>query len=175
MKLDNKGFAITAVIYGLLILFVLLVSSYLFVLSAKKNRLDNIIKEAEEEYEKSSSTDNSNIDNGTDNNSNIDNGTTGENEGGTNENEYRVVLRCSNCSRNYKLQEGNTKDNSIEFKFEILSSIESYDSINCDPSFDGRNIVVNTAISPYTITFNNVIEDLICNVVTKNSSGDVSA
>ena len=50
MKLNNKGFAITAVIYGLLILFVILVSSYLTVLSARKNRVDNLVKDIEEEY-----------------------------------------------------------------------------------------------------------------------------
>lgn len=50
MKLDNKGFAITAVLYGLLIMFVILVSSYLLILSAKKNRLDNLIEDAEKIY-----------------------------------------------------------------------------------------------------------------------------
>lgn len=50
MKLNNKGFAITAVLYGLLILFSLLVSSYLVVLSAKKNKLDIITSEIEEDY-----------------------------------------------------------------------------------------------------------------------------
>lgn len=68
MKLNNKGFAITAVIYGLLILFVVLVSSYLTVLSARKNRVDNLVKDIETLY-----MDNyySNIDN---NNSNEHNG-----------------------------------------------------------------------------------------------------
>ena len=42
MKLNNKGFAITSVLYGLLILFVILVGSYLTILVAKKNRLDTI-------------------------------------------------------------------------------------------------------------------------------------
>ncbi|MGN1342392.1 MAG: hypothetical protein ACI4VL_04105 [Bacilli bacterium] len=50
MKLNNKGFAITSVLYGLLILFVVMTSSYLTVLSAKKNRLDNITKEIEDSY-----------------------------------------------------------------------------------------------------------------------------
>ena len=50
MKLNNKGFAITAVLYGLLILFVVLVSSYLLILSARKNRVDNLIKDMEDEY-----------------------------------------------------------------------------------------------------------------------------
>jgi len=50
MKLNNKGFAITAVLYGLLILFVVLVSSYLTVLSARKNRVDNLINEIKEDY-----------------------------------------------------------------------------------------------------------------------------
>ena len=48
MKINNKGFAITAVLYGLLILFVILVSSYLLVLSARKNRVDNLVKDIEE-------------------------------------------------------------------------------------------------------------------------------
>lgn len=51
MKLNNKGFAITSVLYGLLILFVVMTSSYLTVLSAKKNRLDNITKEIEDSYD----------------------------------------------------------------------------------------------------------------------------
>lgn len=51
MKLNNKGFAITSVLYGLLILFVVMTSSYLTVLSAKKNRLDNITKEIEKKYD----------------------------------------------------------------------------------------------------------------------------
>ena len=50
MKLGNKGFAITAVLYGLLILFVFLVGSYLLVLSAKKDRVEDITNEIEEEY-----------------------------------------------------------------------------------------------------------------------------
>lgn len=50
MKLNNKGFAITAVLYGLLILFTLLVSSYLLILSAKKDRVENITSQIEEEY-----------------------------------------------------------------------------------------------------------------------------
>ena len=50
MKLNNKGFAITAVLYGLLILFVVIVSSYLVVLSAKKDRVEKITNEIEKEY-----------------------------------------------------------------------------------------------------------------------------
>ena len=50
MKLNNKGFAITAVLYGLLILFTLLVSSYLMILSAKKDRVDDITKTIEDSY-----------------------------------------------------------------------------------------------------------------------------
>lgn len=50
MKLNNKGFAITAVLYGLLILFVILIGSYLLVLSAKKNRVDTITSDLEQEY-----------------------------------------------------------------------------------------------------------------------------
>lgn len=50
MKLNNKGIAITAVIYGLLILFVILVSSYLLVLKAKKDRIGTIVNEIESGY-----------------------------------------------------------------------------------------------------------------------------
>lgn len=50
MKLNNKGFAITAVLYGLLILFSLFVSSYLLVLSARKDRIDDLTNDIEEEY-----------------------------------------------------------------------------------------------------------------------------
>ena len=50
MKLNNKGFAITGILYGLLILFALLVGSYLTILTAKKNRLDGIVENIENEY-----------------------------------------------------------------------------------------------------------------------------
>jgi uncharacterized repeat protein (TIGR02543 family) len=50
MKLNRKGFVITAILYGLLLLFVMLVSSYLLVLSARKNRLDNLVQNAEDRY-----------------------------------------------------------------------------------------------------------------------------
>lgn len=49
MKLDNRGFAITGILYGLLILFVFTVSSLLIVMTSKKNRLDVLIEEIEEE------------------------------------------------------------------------------------------------------------------------------
>lgn len=62
MKLNNKGFAITSVLYGLLILFVVMMSSYLTVLSAKKNRLDNIVKEIENSYSFDSEYNYGNID-----------------------------------------------------------------------------------------------------------------
>lgn len=60
MKLNNKGFAITGILYGLLILFALLVASYLTILTARKNRLDNIIEDIENEYNENS-YDNNNI------------------------------------------------------------------------------------------------------------------
>ncbi len=50
MKLNNKGFAITSILYGLLILFALLVASYLAILTSRKNRLDDIIENIEKEY-----------------------------------------------------------------------------------------------------------------------------
>ncbi len=50
MKINNRGFAITAVLYGLLILFVILVSSYLTILSVRKNRVDNLIDDIESKY-----------------------------------------------------------------------------------------------------------------------------
>lgn len=51
MKLNNKGFAITAVLYGLLILFVILIGSYLTLLGTKKSRLDIIASDIEKDYE----------------------------------------------------------------------------------------------------------------------------
>ena len=51
MKLNNKGFAITAVLYGLLILFVILIGSYLTLLGTKKSRLDIITSDIEKDYE----------------------------------------------------------------------------------------------------------------------------
>ena len=50
MKLNNKGFAITSVLYGLLILFVSLVGTYLAVLVSKMNRLNNISDDINNEY-----------------------------------------------------------------------------------------------------------------------------
>lgn len=45
MKLDNKGFAITTILYGTLILFILLLLSLLGILSQYKNNLDKLINE----------------------------------------------------------------------------------------------------------------------------------
>ena len=42
MKLNRKGFAITGILYTILILFLLLLSSLLAILSARINRLSNI-------------------------------------------------------------------------------------------------------------------------------------
>lgn len=50
MKLNNKGFAITSVLYGLLILFVVLTSTYLAMLGAKKNNIDKTTNDIEAEY-----------------------------------------------------------------------------------------------------------------------------
>ena len=47
MKLNNKGFAITSVLYGLLILFVVFTGTYLSLLGAKKNKLDKITEDIE--------------------------------------------------------------------------------------------------------------------------------
>ena len=56
MKLNNKGFAITSVLYGLLILFVVLTSTYLAILSSKKNNIDKITEDLEEDYFTSNSS-----------------------------------------------------------------------------------------------------------------------
>lgn len=56
MKLNNKGFAITSVLYGLLILFVVLTSTYLAILSSKKNNIDKITENLEEDYFTSNSS-----------------------------------------------------------------------------------------------------------------------
>lgn len=50
MKLNNKGFAITSVLYGLLILFVVLTSTYLSMLTTKKNNIDKVTEDIEEDY-----------------------------------------------------------------------------------------------------------------------------
>lgn len=50
MRINSKGFAITAVLYGLLILFSFFVGSYLLVLSAKKDRINDLIEEIEKDY-----------------------------------------------------------------------------------------------------------------------------
>lgn len=50
MKINNKGFAITTILYGLLIMFSFLVGSYLVILSVKKNRVEDIVNQIEEEY-----------------------------------------------------------------------------------------------------------------------------
>lgn len=51
MKLNNKGFAITSVLYGLLILFVVFTGTYLSLLGAKKNKLDKITADIEKKYD----------------------------------------------------------------------------------------------------------------------------
>ena len=56
MKLNNKGFAITSVLYGLLILFVVLTSTYWAILSSKKNNIDKITEDLEEDYFASNSS-----------------------------------------------------------------------------------------------------------------------
>ena len=56
MKLNNKVFAITSVLYGLLILFVVLTSTYLAILSSKKNNIDKITEDLEEDYFTSNSS-----------------------------------------------------------------------------------------------------------------------
>ena len=56
MKLNNKGFAITSVLYGLLILFVVLTSTNLAILSSKKNNIDKITEDLEEDYFASNSS-----------------------------------------------------------------------------------------------------------------------
>ena len=61
MKLNNKGFAITSVLYGLLILFVVLVGTYLTILSAQKNRVDTLVEGIEENYNSETCIDNPNI------------------------------------------------------------------------------------------------------------------
>lgn len=68
MKLNNKGFAITVVLYGLLILFVILISSYLMILSARKSRTDSLIKDIEENYLKNITTSNTPNNNDDENN-----------------------------------------------------------------------------------------------------------
>ncbi len=42
MKLDNKGFAITTIIYGILILFILVMISLLSVFVSRKSRLEKL-------------------------------------------------------------------------------------------------------------------------------------
>ena len=56
MKLNNNRFAITSVLYGLLILFVVLTSTYLAILSSKKNNIDKITEDLEEDYFASNSS-----------------------------------------------------------------------------------------------------------------------
>ena len=43
--MNNKGFAITTILYGILILFLLLLVSMLGILSTYKNRLEMLIEE----------------------------------------------------------------------------------------------------------------------------------
>lgn len=62
MKLNNKGFAITSILYGLLILFVLLIGSYLTILTARKNRVDKITTKIEDNYYFSHKSDEMTID-----------------------------------------------------------------------------------------------------------------
>ena len=45
MKLDNRGFAITTVLYGTLILFLMLLTSMLGILSTHRVRMEKLIEE----------------------------------------------------------------------------------------------------------------------------------
>jgi len=42
-KLNNKGFAITGIIYGLMLLFVLIISSFLSILIGRNRRMDELV------------------------------------------------------------------------------------------------------------------------------------
>ena len=42
--MNNKGFAITSIIYGLMILFVMVVSSFLSILVGRMNRMDELLE-----------------------------------------------------------------------------------------------------------------------------------
>lgn len=93
MKLNNKGFAITAVLYGLLILFVVLVGSYLTVLSVRKSRTDNLINDMEEDY----------LENVPDNGQGTNNPGEGTNNtGNNNEPETRTICTVTLSSGTFK-------------------------------------------------------------------------
>ena len=60
MKLNNKGFAISTMIYMILILAVILIASALSILSSRKLVLDKIKTEVEESINKNEAIDNNN-------------------------------------------------------------------------------------------------------------------
>ena len=50
-KLNNKGFAISAIIYSALILFLLVMLTFLQALSSRRNQLEHVMKSAKEVIE----------------------------------------------------------------------------------------------------------------------------
>ncbi len=196
MKLNNRGFAITAVLYGLLILFVILVSSYLLILSAKKNRLDNLIEDAENIYNGVSSVDN-NIDDNDDelnedntpgensgNNSGDDN--SGSNAGGEtvpddtgNGNNtvttYNINLTSNtggivfNPSSPLTVNEGGE----VSVSFQVPGG-KKFSRIDCRPNITWEN---DYLMGEVTVIFKNVTSDANCTLYLTNISngGDASA
>ena len=147
MKLNNKGFAITGILYGLLILFALLVGSYLTILTAKKNRLDGIITSIEEEY----------------------------NESLNNRVTYKVTLQQIMGTKKKELTTQTIESGKkFEFSFtELISSSYTYSSVKCTESQIASSTLNKTTRPPKrTVTIEKVTSNTVCTVkYIKSSSG----
>ena len=149
MKLNNKGFAITGILYGLLILFALLVGSYLTILTAKKNRLDGIITSIEEEY----------------------------NESLNNRVTYTVVLKKSMNGITTLTTQTIKSGDEFKYTFEEKMSVGyNYSSVSCREHQNASSTLNKTTRPPKrTVTIEKVTSNTVCTVLYTKSSSDGTA
>lgn len=149
MKLNNKGFAITGILYGLLILFALLVGTYLTILTAKKNRLDGIITSIEEEY----------------------------NESLNNRVTYTVVLKKSMNGITTLTTQAIKSGDEFKYTFEEKMSVGyNYSSVLCTEHQNASSTLNKTTRPPKrTVTIEKVTSNTVCTVKYKKSSSGGTA
>ena len=163
MKLNNKGFAVTAVLYGLLILFVILVGSYLTVLNTRKNRLDNLIKEMEDEYNGVISVPNSE--------------SNSEPESGSNDINYEVNITLI-AKDDDKIETLDTYTSTVSYggsfshtftidnKMYVNKNVYPISSLKCnDKNYRGFREVTGGLNRNINIEIDNVVDNLNCELI----------
>lgn len=143
MKLNKKGFAISALLYGLLILFVVLVSSYLLVLSARKNRVDNMVKDIEDDYfeKKVFPSDTLNM--------------------------HTVIIRKYENGTFVNETSIDVLDGSDSEKITLSSINKDFNNISCNPLIEvdtGKGNYFQNQSGNVDLIFKNIITDSICDV-----------